>query len=116
MRFKLTNTSDKKASVELSGWLENAVLNNSENNKNLKLVNTIEEISGNTVLTCTSQTDSEELKKQKDYGNMALMLCESGKKNKAEAGIKINSPLLFPENEQTTAEANHGEQLVGALS
>lgn len=116
MRFKLTNTSDKKASVELSGWLENAVLNNSENNKNLKLVNTIEEIAGNTVLTCTSQTDSEELKKQKDYGNMALMLCESGKKNKAEAGIKINSPLLFPENEQLTAKANHGEQLVGALS
>jgi non-lysosomal glucosylceramidase len=116
MRFKVTNTSNKKASVELSGWLQNAVLNNSDNNKNLKLVNTIEEISGNTVLTCTSQTDSDELKKQKDYGNMALMLCKSAKKTKAEAGIKINSPLLFPENEQSTAEANHGEQLVGALS
>jgi non-lysosomal glucosylceramidase len=116
MQFKVTNTSDKKATVELSGWLENAVLNNSENNKNLKLVNFIEEIAGNTVLTCTSQTDSEELKKQKDFGNMALMLCKSGKKSKAEAGIKINSPLLFPENEQSTAEANHGEQLVGALS
>lgn len=116
MRFTVTNTSDKKAIVELSGWLENAVLNNSENNKNLKLLNSIEEISGNTVLTCSSQTDSEELKKQKDYGNMALMLYKSGKRSKAEAGIKINGPLLFPENKEVTAEANHGEQLVGALS
>jgi non-lysosomal glucosylceramidase len=116
MQFKVTNTSDKKATVELSGWLENAVLNNSENNKNLTLINSIEEISGNTVLICSSQTDSGEIKKQKDFGNMALMLFKSGKKTKAEAGIKINSPLLFPENEQTTAEGNHGEQLIGVLS
>lgn len=116
MRFKITNTSDKKITVELSGWLENAVLNNSENNNDLQLINTIETIAGNTVLTCNSQTDSEVIKKQKDYGNMVLMLCESGKKIKAEAGIKINSNLLFPENEQKIAKANHGEQLVGALS
>jgi non-lysosomal glucosylceramidase len=116
MSFKVTNTSDKKATVELSGWLENAVLNNSENNTDLKLINSIETIAGNTVLTCTSQTNVEEIKKKKDFGTMALMLCNSGKKSKAEAGIKINSPLLFPENEQTTAEAKHGEQLVGALS
>ena len=116
MSFKVTNTSDKKATVELSGWLENAVLNNSENNTDLKLINTIETIAGNTVLTCTSQTNVEEIKKKKDFGNMALMLCKSGKKSKAEAGIKINSPLLFPEKEQTTAEAKHGEQMIGVLS
>ncbi|WP_310380527.1 GH116 family glycosyl-hydrolase [Flavobacterium sp.] len=116
MRFTVTNTSNQKATVELSGWLENAVLNNSENNQDLKLVNTIEKKSGNTILSCTSVTNSEEVKKQSDFGTMALMLYNSGKKNKAEAGIKINSTLLFPENEQTTAEANHGEQLVGALS
>ena len=116
MSFKVTNTSDKKATVELSGWLENAVLNNSKNNKDLQLINSIENIAGNTVLTCSAQTNVEAIKKQKDFGNMALMLCKSGKKSKAEAGIKINGNLLFPENEQTTAEANHGEQLVGALS
>lgn len=116
MRFKVTNTSNKKTTVELSGWLENAVLNNSENNNDLQLINSIDTIAGNTVLICTSQTDSEVIKKQKDYGNMALMLCKSGKKSKAEAGIKINSNLLFPENDQKIAKANHGEQLVGALS
>lgn len=116
MRFKVTNTSDKKAIVELSGWLENAVLNNSENNKSLKLINTVKKASGNTVLFCSSSTNSEALKKQKDYGNMALMLCKSGKKSKAEAGINIDSKLLFPEIKQKTAEANHGDQLVGALS
>ncbi|WP_310560742.1 GH116 family glycosyl-hydrolase [Flavobacterium sp.] len=116
MRFKVTNTSDQNATVELSGWLENAVLNNSENNRDLKLVNSIEKKSGNTVLSCTSKTDSESVKRQADYGNMALTLYNSGKKSKAEAGTTIASKLLFPENEQTTAEANHGEQLVGALS
>lgn len=116
MSFKVTNTSDKKASVELSGWLENAVLNNSKNNKDVQLINTIETLDGNTVLTCSAQTSVEEIKKQRDFGNMALMLLNSGKKNKTEAGIKINNPLLFPENEQSTAESNHGEQLVGAIS
>lgn len=116
MRFTVTNTSNKKATVELSGWLENAVLNNTKNNKDVKLINTIEKVSGNTVLLCSSSTNSNEIKKQKDYGNMALLLYQSGKKSKAEAGIKINNPLVFPENEQTTTQANHGEQLVGALS
>ncbi len=116
MRFTVTNTSDKKVTVELSGWLENAVLNNSENNAAIKLINTIEKVSGNTILSCSANTDSEVLKKQSDFGNMTLMLYQSGKKSKAEAGIKINSPLAFPENEQTSAEAKHGEQLVGALS
>ena len=116
MRFTVTNISDKKASVELSGWLENAVLNNSENNKNVKLVNYIEEIYGNTVLSCIAHTDSEAVKKQRDFGNMSLMLCNSGKKSKGEAGVTIDSNLLFPENEQAAAEAKHGEQLCGVLS
>ena len=116
MRFTVTNTSNTKATVVLSGWLENAVLNNSENNKDLKLINSIEKKSGNTVLFCTSKTDSESIIKQKDFGNMALMLYNSGKKNKAEAGTTIESKLLFPEIEQKTAEAKHGEQLVGVLS
>ncbi len=116
MRFKVTNTSDTKASVELSGWLENAVLNNTKNNKEVKLVNTIKKESRNTVLSCSSTTNSEALKKQKDYGNMALMLYKSGKKCKAEAGVTIDGNILFPENEQTIAEAHHGEQLCGVLS
>ena len=116
MQFTVTNTSDLKATVELSGWLENTVLNNSENNASVKLVNTIEKKSGNTILSCTSKTDSEVIKKQADYGNMALMLYNSGKKSKGEAGTNIGSKLLFPEIEQKTAKANHGEQLIGVLS
>ena len=116
MSFKVRNTSNKKATIELSGCLENAVLNKTKDSKDLKLINTITKVAGNTILTCTAQTNVEAIKKQSDFGNMALLLCQSDKKSKAEAGIKINSPLLFPENGQTTAEANHGEQLVGALS
>ncbi len=116
MHFKVTNTSDKKATVELSGWLENAVLNNSENNAAVQLINSIETIGGNTILSCSAETNVEALQKKRDFGNMALMLLKSIKKSKAEAGIKINSPLLFPENEQIKAQANHGEQLVGVLS
>ncbi|MCF8323083.1 MAG: hypothetical protein K9I26_08110 [Flavobacterium sp.] len=116
MRFTVTNTSEQKATVELSGWLENAVLNNSENNASLKLVNFIEKKSSNTILSCSSNTDSETIKKQKDYGSMSLLLYQSGKKSKGEAGKTIESKLLFPEIEQKTAEANHGEQLVGVLS
>jgi non-lysosomal glucosylceramidase len=116
MRFTVTNTSDKKVTVELSGWLENAVLNNSENNKDLKLVNTIEKVVGNTILSCSANTNSEVLKKQSDFGTMALTLYDSGNKSKGEAGVKVNSTILFPENEHPTAEANHGEQLIGALS
>ena len=116
MRFTVTNTSDKKVSVELSGWLENAVLNNTKNSSNVKLVNTIENLAGNTVLSCTAHTDSEELKKQRDFGNMSLMLYKSGKKIKGEAGVTIDSGLLFPENKQAQAEATHGEQLCGVLS
>ena len=116
MQFTLTNTSDQKATVELSGWLENAVLNNSDNNATVKLINRIEKESGNTILSCSSTTDSESIKKQGDYGNMALMLYNSGKKSKAEAGTNIAGKLLFPEIDQKTAEAQHGEQLVGVLS
>lgn len=116
MRFTVTNTSDTIATVELSGWLENAVLNNSEHSEAVKLINSIAKIAGNSVLICSSSTNSVALKTQKDYGNMALMLCNSGKKSKTEASVKLESGLLFPENKQKTAEAKHGEQLVGALS
>jgi uncharacterized protein (DUF608 family) len=116
MRFTVTNTSDKKAKVELSGWLENAVLNNTENTETVKLINTIEEKAGNTVLSCSSQTDNEELNKKNDFGNMSLMLYKAGKKSKGDAGAKIDNKILFPENTQKLAQAKHGEQLCGALS
>jgi len=116
MQFTVTNTSDKKVSVELSGWLENAVLNNTENNNGVTLLNTIEKAAENTVLTCASHTDSDSLKNQRDFGNMALLLMDSGITTKADAGVEINNNLLFPENETTEAFANHGEQLCGALS
>lgn len=116
MNFKITNTSNKKATIELSGWLENAVLNNTQNNPTVQLINTIETLGGNTVLSCTAKTENAAIKKKKDFGNMSLMLLQSSKKTKADAGIKVNSPLLFPDENQAKATAQHGEQLVGALS
>jgi non-lysosomal glucosylceramidase len=116
MSFKVTNTSNKRASVELSGWLENAVLNNTENSNEVKLINTIEEVSGNTLLACTAHTGSEELRKQRDFGNMSLLLLNSGDAVKAEADVKIDGDILFPGNGETEAFAKHGEQMCGALS
>jgi non-lysosomal glucosylceramidase len=116
MQFTVTNNSDKKASAELSGWLQNAVFNNTKNNPNPQLINSIEEIAGNTFLFCTAKTDVEELKKQGDYGNMTLMLCDSDKKTSGEAGAKVKSDLLFPKKKQKTVKANLGEHLCGVLS
>ena len=116
MKYSVTNTSDKKVSVELSGWLENAVLNNTENNTSVQLQNSIKKIAKNTVLSCTAKSETEALKIQPDFGNMSLLLMGSGTKIKADAGVKIDSNLLFPENENTEATAVHGEQLIGVIS
>lgn len=116
MRFTVTNTSDKKVSVELSGWLENAVLNNTENNASATLVNTIEKSAGHSLLLCTAHTDSEALKNQPDFGSMSLLLLDSGDHAKSDAGVEIDGDLLFPKNEKMKVSADHGEQLIGALS
>ncbi len=116
MSYKVTNTSNKKASIELSGWLENAALNNTENCNGVKLINTIDEASGNTILTCNVHTDSEELKTQRDFGNMSLQLLNSDDTVKGEAGVHIKGNLLFPNNDEKEISAIHGEQLCGALS
>ncbi len=116
MRFKVTNTSNKNVSVELAGWLENAALNNSKNSPELTLINTISEVSGNTILTCSAQTNAEELKQQRDFGNMSLSLLAASPEVKAEAGTQVTGSLLFPNNNERTASSLHGEQLCGALS
>lgn len=116
MRFKATNTSNKKVSAELAGWLENAVLNNTRNNSEVTLVNTISEVSGNTILTCSAQTNAASLKQQRDFGNMSLSLLDAGHEVKAEAGTQVTGSLLFPKNNEGKASAILGEQLCGALS
>ncbi|MCL6260129.1 GH116 family glycosyl-hydrolase [Aquiflexum sp. TKW24L] len=116
MRFKATNTSNKNVSVELAGWLENATLNNTKNSSEVTLINTISEVSGNTILTCSAQTNAEELKQQRDFGNMSLSLLAAGPEVKAEAGTQVTGSLLFPKNEERNASTQHGEQLCGALS
>lgn len=116
MRFKATNTSNKKLSLELAGWLENSALNNTENNSEVRLINTISEVSGNTILTCSAQTNSEALKQQRDFGNMSLSLLDAGNEVKAEAGTKVEGSLLFPKNDERKASALHAEQLCGTLS
>jgi uncharacterized protein (DUF608 family) len=116
MRFKVTNTSNTKVGIELSSWLENAILNNTKNSSDVKLVNRIEVASENTFLTCTAHTGSEELKKQRDFGNMSLLLLNSGDTVKGEAGVQIDGSLLFPKNDEIETSTKHGEQLCGVLS
>ncbi len=116
MRFKVTNTSDNKVSVELAGWLENAVLNNTENNSEVTLINTISQVYRSTILTCSAQTSVEALTQQSDFGNMSLSLLATGKKVKSEAGTQVEGSLLFPKNGERKASTQHGNQLSGALS
>lgn len=116
MRFTLTNTSDAKASVELSGWLENAVLNNSVNTSSVTLINRIEKFESHQTLLCTAQTDSEEIRNQRDFGNMSLLLLDADVSAKFEAGVELSGDLVFPKNGKIEDSAVHGEQLCGALS
>ncbi len=116
MRYKVKNTSNKKVSVELSGWLENAVLNNTENNSEVKLHNSIQKTAGNTLLNCKASTNSKTLKNQRDFGNMSLSLMNTNTHSHASAEVKIDQSILFPENKTKEANATHGEQLIGAIS
>jgi len=117
MRFKVTNKSLEKTEIELSGWLENAILRFTKEAEDVTLINTIEEASGNTLLTCKAMTNSEALKNQRDFGSMSLLLMESGKSSAGSAEIPVNSRLLFPnDNNSKTATAKFGEQLCGGLS
>ncbi len=116
MRFKVTNKSKDKAEIELSGWLENAILRFTEEAEEVELVNTVEERSGNILLTCKASTNSEDLKSRRDFGTMSLLLMEAGDSFSGSAEIPVNSRLLFPGKDQQTAAARFGEQLCGGLS
>lgn len=116
MRFKVTNKSSDKAEIELSGWLENAILRFTKEAEDVTLINTIEEASGNTLLTCKAMTNSEALKNQRDFGTMSLLLMGSGSSYAGTAEIPVNSQLLFPNNDKKTATAAFEEQLCGGLS
>ena len=95
MRYRVRNTSDKKVSVELSGWLENAALNNTENTDEVQLKNSIQQIAGNTLLNCTASTNSEAIKNQRDFGNMSLLLMDSDTTSQASAEIKLIRLFFF---------------------
>ncbi len=116
MSFKVTNSSNEKVQVELSGWLENAALNNSENNSAVQLVNSVQKSKTYSLLNCVAKTDSETIKNQPDFGNMSLLLLNSDKNTKASAEVTILKSTIFPENEIREATSNHGEQLCGAIS
>lgn len=116
MSFKVTNSSSEKVQVALSGWLENAALNNSQNNPTVQLVNSVQKTKNYSVLNCVAKTDSETIMNQPDFGNMSLLLLDSDKKTKASAEVTILKSTIFPENEITQATATHGEQLIGAIS
>ena len=116
MRFKVTNKSQDKAEIELSGWLENAILRFTEEAEEVELLNTVEERSGNILLTCKANTSSEAMKSRRDFGTMSLLLMEAGGTFAGSAEIRVNSRLLFPDNDKKTASANLGEQLCGGLS
>lgn len=116
MNFKVTNSSNEKVQVELSGWLENAALNNSQNNPSVQIFNNIQKTKNHSVLNCVAKTDSETIMNQTDFGNMSLLLLNSDKNTKATAEVTILKSTVFPENEITEATAAHGEQLCGAIS
>lgn len=116
MTYKVRNTSNKKVSVEIAGWLQNAILNKTREVSNVVLVNTIKEKSGNTVLICSANVQSEKLKGNSDFGSMSLLLCSTNKRTKGEAGVQVNGDLLFPKNTAQEASASFQEQLVGTLS
>lgn len=116
MQYKVTNKTNKKVTIELSGWLENAVLNNTTKKDNVQLQNSIVKESGNTLLVCEAQTNSSTIKNSRDYGNMSLLLLDSSKKVNADAGVNFKNNLIFPKNKTTKVSAKHGEQLCGSVS
>ena len=116
MRFRLTNTSNEKSETELSGWLENAVLRFTKEAEGVTLINEIEHESGNILLTCKARTGSLDLKDNRDFGNMSLMLLRADDFSKGSAEVPVSTRLLYPDNNKEVAVAAIGEQLCGALS
>lgn len=116
MQFKITNESSQKVEVELSGWLQNAVLTNTAPSRQVTLLTTVEEVSGHRVLHCSAQTEDQAFLSKPDFGTMALLLLNDDGRAKADAGVRSEEALLFPVVDQPKATAVHGEQLFGALS
>ncbi len=116
MHFKLTNTSNETSEIELSGWLENAVLRYTKEAEGDTLVNEIDHESGNIVLSCKANTGALDLKGNRDFGSMSLMLHDADSFSKGSAEVPVNSRVLFPDNSKGVALAAMDEQLCGALS
>ncbi len=116
MTYKVKNTSNKKLSVELAGWLQNAVLNKTKEANDVVLTNTIEQHNGNTVLACKANTASQTVKDSSDFGSMSLLLISKNEKTKGEAAILANGNPLFPQKTTQQASAALHEQLIGTLS
>ena len=124
MQFTISNVSKGEVTCELSGWLENPVLNISGTASEVTLKNSIVSKEDYTALFCEALINEDgsqldyKFKEQRDYGNMCLALMGSGKDIKTVVKEKEYSALLFPENNkiETTAEEKFGYSFRGGLS
>lgn len=102
MHFTVLNSSDSEVTCELSGWLENPVLNSSGVATEVKLKNSINTSKTSTTLISEAVLDENgseldfEFTKQRDYGNMCLTLLSTPDSVKATAQEDSYSEMLFP--------------------
>jgi len=105
--FTIKNISNKPLSLDLEGWLENAVLvGTREKNEKFSgsLENVITSLGSNSLrLECSVQTDDSVVKNSLDYGSMSLCIVGSGGKVFAGSAKMVQSKLM------------NNEKLVGKL-
>ena len=124
MHYTVSNTSDKAVTCELSGWLENPVLNHSGVATEVQLKNTIVNKKNRTTLLCEAileENGSElnfEFSKKRDYGNMSLTLLNTDGSIKSTAQEDNYSESLFPSEHEPKESASEtfGLSLRGGLS
>jgi len=124
MRYTVKNTSSKEVSCELSGWLENPVLNYSGVATEVQLKNTIVSNKRTTSLLCEAVLDESgseldfEFSKKRDYGDFCLTLLDTDDTVNATSQEDIYREMLFPsENEyKESVTDTFGISLRGGLS
>ena len=124
MNYTIKNTGDKEVSCELSGWLENPVLNYSGVATEVQLKNTIVKKKRTSSLLCEAVLNESgsgldfEFTKKRDYGNFCLTLLDNDDTVGATPQEDIYREMLFPgENEyKESVTDTFGISLRGGLS
>jgi non-lysosomal glucosylceramidase len=116
LEFTLKNSGPEKASVELSGWLENAIGLHSAKDRVGQRANQITRTDRMLQLNCLAReaTPGEPpFTQQADFGTMTLMLLDSGAADIGSAAIQ--SGAVFPETSNPQADTPLDLRLTGAL-